>query len=72
MTHDRAAIAAFLDACAWHEIVFEPQRGYSTESEAREAACLFWERYCALHRAIGREPPAWPPHLQSPDPETMI
>ncbi len=54
----RSSIEAFLDQCAASQVAFEPQRAFATEAEANEAGFELWERYCELHRAVGREPPA--------------
>lgn len=59
----RTAVTDFLDACSVNAMAFEPQRAFATSAEATEAAHEFWARYCELHRAIGREPPTWPPNL---------
>lgn len=56
-TRMRRAISSFLDACAANQMAFDPQSGYATQGEAEMAAREFWERYCELHRAVGREPP---------------
>lgn len=68
----RLAIENFLNTCGMREVVFEAQCGFSTASEAQAAGAEIWERFCELHRAIGREPPSWPAHLPKPQPETMI
>lgn len=74
MNPDRArlAIESFLNACGMTEMAFEPQCGFSTQAQAEESGAAFFEAYCELHRAIGREPPAWPAHLPKPQPEVMI
>lgn len=71
---DRAhkAIAAFLDRCATAQMAFEPQAAFTTHAEAEENALEFWIAYAELHRAIGREPPAWPPALPTSTEKPLI
>jgi len=56
-TRAHAAITAFLNACIENQIAFDPQAAYSTQGEAEMNAREFWERYCELHRAVGRPIP---------------
>lgn len=53
----RSAIESFLNACIANQIAFDPQAAYSTQGEAEMNAREFWERYCELHRAVGRPIP---------------
>lgn len=68
----RLAIENFLNACGMNEMAFEPQHCFANDAQAKESSAQFFEAYCELHRAIGREPPAWPPHLPRVQPEALL